>query len=208
MNTDSTQGILIAIDGPNGVGKTTLVESVRCLLRDAACEVLTTGEPTDSALGRWIRANHGEVRGNALACLVAANRYEHLEDVIQPALARNVIVLTDRYVMSSFVYQVMDGVSPEFVWALNSRCRPADLSICLSARRSSIAKRMSERPTLTRFEASASPEEEGQLYRQACELLRGNGWSVETTANKDGHADQIALEVAERILHMRAGGNV
>ncbi len=208
MSRSSTKGIFIAIEGPNGVGKTTLVESIKRYLHDIGCNVLTTKEPTDSELGRWIRRNQGEVEGRTLACLVAANRYEHIESVIQPALERNAVVLTDRYLASSFVYQISDGVPHEFVWAVNSQCLTADLTICILAAPGSISKRLAGRPALTRFERSISPEQETSLYRQACEFLQANGWPVEVYDNDDECVDQIAMEVAAKIVHMRTRGHV
>ena len=208
MSRNSSNGIFIAIEGPNGVGKTTLVESIRSHLCAVGCDVLTTKEPTESELGRWIRRNQDEVRGKPLACLIAANRYEHIESVIQPALERNKVVLTDRYLASSFVYQISDGVHHDFVWAVNSQCLAADLTICFLAGPDSISKRMTGRSALTRFEQSISPEKETSLYRQACECLRRNGWPVEVFDNEDGLADQIATEVAEKIVHLRNRSHV
>lgn len=208
MSETISSGLFAVIEGPNGVGKTTLLNLIRDRLLDAGCSVLTSKEPTESALGLWIRANQGEVGGRTLACLVAANRYEHIESVVQPALERNTIVLTDRYLTSSFVYQIADGVPRAFVWALNSQCLVPDLTVCLFASPKSISGRMAGRPTLTRFEQSISPETEACLYRQACEYLQANGWLVEVCHNEDGYAEKIAAEVVGKLLHMRVLKNV
>ncbi len=207
MQSFDIPGSLIAVDGPNGVGKTTLIEIIATNLQLAGYKVLKTKEPTASELGRWIREKQNSVRGRSLACLVAANRYEHIESVIQPALANGLMVLTDRYLASSFVYQISDDVSSEFVWAVNSQSNVADLTICLFAEKDAILKRRAGRKTPSRFEIFLSPAQEILLYRNACKELRKYGWVVVEYLNDDGCAETIGKEIADIIIQKRSTKN-
>jgi hypothetical protein len=64
-------GLLVSIDGPGGVGKSTLAAAVAKQLTDAGTGVHQTREPSPTWLGEMIRAGTGTYRGMALACLVA-----------------------------------------------------------------------------------------------------------------------------------------
>lgn len=75
-----------AFDGPNGVGKSTLINEVSNMLQERGIEVLNTSEPSTLEIGKFTRRISEYVRKETLACLVAADRYEHINKVIQPAL--------------------------------------------------------------------------------------------------------------------------
>jgi dTMP kinase len=75
--------------------------------------VHTTSEPSHGPLGTLARHGTDTYSGYVLACLVAADRYHHLATDIRPNLAAGRIVVCDRYVPSSYVLQLMDGVPIE-----------------------------------------------------------------------------------------------
>src|SRR5688572_17339025 len=114
-------GAFIVIDGPNGVGKTTIIDSVCAILQAAGILFVRTKEPTTSELGIYIRNNQDKYSKEALACLVAANRYEHLEAVVTPGIRAGKVVVCDRYYPSTLVYQLMDGLELSFVEGLNKQ---------------------------------------------------------------------------------------
>lgn len=64
-------------------------------------EACFTKEPTDNELGCFVREYAERFDGISVACLVAADRYQHLRDEIVPQLEKGKIVITDRYVLSS-----------------------------------------------------------------------------------------------------------
>lgn len=86
-------GMLITIDGPGGVGKSTTAQLVAKALDDRAIPVHTTTEPTRTSLGEHIRAGTDTYRGMALACLVAGDRHHHLAAEILPVYVPDVAVL-------------------------------------------------------------------------------------------------------------------
>ena len=142
------------MDGPNGVGKSSLIAAIHRHLVGKGYRVYLTKEITNSALGKFIRDHHREYYGKTLAFLIAADRQHHIEQEIMPALESHDIVITDRYVDSSLVFQRLDGVSLNFLWKINGDFLKPDLSIILMATASVISSRMALRKTFDRFEQS------------------------------------------------------
>src|SRR6478609_2836934 len=170
-----SQGIFIVFDGPNGVGKTTIISAVCNQLSILRLPHLRTAEPTTSALGVYIRKNQDKYSKEVLACLVAANRYEHIETVVQPGIMAGNIVVCDRYFPSTLVYQLMDGAELSFVDGLNQKILKPDLTIFLSAGIDILKARLKERDQLTRFERNQ--EQEVELYVKAKSILSDRGWN-------------------------------
>jgi dTMP kinase len=108
---DTVRGIFITIEGPDGSGKSSLMPRLAAVLAAAGCEVVATREPGSTPFGEQVRRlvldtdppiDRG---GRADALLFAASRAQHVDEVIQPALARGAVVLCDRYADSSLAYQ-------------------------------------------------------------------------------------------------------
>ncbi|MFJ5545890.1 dTMP kinase, partial [Micromonospora chalcea] len=120
-------GLFVVVDGPSGVGKTTASALLVRLLAQEGWPVHPTKEPSNSVLGRTARHGTDEYRGLTLACLVAADRYHHLETEVRPALKAGKVVVCDRYLPTSLVLQRLDGVEPDFIWRLNRHADRPDL---------------------------------------------------------------------------------
>src|SRR5215468_232130 len=120
---DGPRGRLITVEGVEGAGKSTQVETLRAWLAARGVSVVTTAEPYGTPLGASLRRTLGEVdRVTPLteALLFAASRAEHVQRVIRPALTAGQVVLCDRYVDSTVAYQGYGrGVSLETVAQLN-----------------------------------------------------------------------------------------
>jgi dTMP kinase len=104
------RGFFVAVEGGEGAGKSTQIEHLQRWLRELGHPVAVTREPGATPVGRRLRALLLDPRTGALAprteaLLYAADRAEHVERVIRPALARGAVVLSDRYVDSSLAYQ-------------------------------------------------------------------------------------------------------
>src|SRR5262245_47813709 len=121
--SSSPPGRLITVEGVEGAGKSTQVETLRVWLADRGVPVLTTAEPDGTPLGAGLRRLLGEVDRVAPlteTLLFAASRAEHVERVIRPALAAGQVVLCDRYVDSTVAYQGYGrGVPLEIIGQLN-----------------------------------------------------------------------------------------
>jgi dTMP kinase len=104
------RGLLVAFEGGEGVGKTTQARLLAIWLREQGYDVVATQEPGATKVGMRLRAllldtAHTGLSPRAETLMYAADRAEHVESVIVPALERGTVVVTDRYVDSSIAYQ-------------------------------------------------------------------------------------------------------
>ncbi len=103
--------MFITLEGPDGSGKSSLLQSLAAALRAAGCDVVATREPGSTPLGEQVRRLVLDIEpkidrtGRADALLFAASRAQHVEEVIRPGLGRGAIVVCDRYADSSLAYQ-------------------------------------------------------------------------------------------------------
>lgn len=117
-------GLFISFEGGEGAGKSTQIARLAARLRAGGREVVVTREPGGSPGAEAIRhvllSGAAEPFGPFMeALLFAAARSDHVEQVIRPALERGAIVLSDRFVDSSRVYQGVTGnVDPSVMAAL------------------------------------------------------------------------------------------
>jgi dTMP kinase len=104
------RGVFIAFEGGEGAGKTTQARLAAIWLRDHGYDVVTTHEPGATKIGMRLRAmlldrDTTGLSDRAETLLYAADRADHIANVIRPAMERGAIVVTDRYVDSSLAYQ-------------------------------------------------------------------------------------------------------
>ena len=121
-----TTGKFIALEGGEGVGKSTQVRALAEALRQRGFDVVVTREPGGSEGAERIRellltGSEDRWGGRAEALLFAAARTDHVEKTIRPALARGQWVLSDRFIDSSLAYQGgAGGLGIEAVRAINA----------------------------------------------------------------------------------------
>lgn len=106
----SATGVFIALEGGEGAGKSTQAKLLEGWLRGQGYDVVLTHEPGDTEVGRKLRGivldpATGKISDRAEALLYAADKAEHVDSVVAPALARGAVVITDRYVDSTLAYQ-------------------------------------------------------------------------------------------------------
>lgn len=118
------KGTFITVEGTDGAGKSTQVRRIGRWLEETGRRFCLTREPGGTALGEEIRSLL-LARGTCLspwaeALLYAAARAQHVEEVIRPALARDEVVVSDRFLDSSLAYQGYGrGLGVERVRELN-----------------------------------------------------------------------------------------
>ena len=101
-------GIFLAFEGGDGAGKSTQVRLLAERLEAAGREVVVTRQPGGTALGQQLRdlVLHGAAMSpRAEALIFAADKAQHVSEVVAPALDRGAVVITDRYTDSSVAYQ-------------------------------------------------------------------------------------------------------
>jgi len=104
------RGKFITFEGLDGCGKSTQAERLAAVLREQGFEVLVTREPGGTATGEKIRHLLLDTSTSGLSpfaelALMFASRAQHIEEVIQPALAQGQLVLCDRFTDSTEAYQ-------------------------------------------------------------------------------------------------------
>lgn len=139
---------LIVIEGLDGAGTTTQARLVVEALRGQGRPAHLTREPSDGPVGKLIRemlvgkhAIEGEkLSQTTFGLLFAADRLDHLQREVEPALQRGEIVISDRWYHSSLAYQ---GTDTERAWIslLNQRARRPDLTVLLRVRAETAARR-------------------------------------------------------------------
>ena len=100
----------MCFEGGEGTGKSTQSQALRGWLEDEGFSVVLTFEPGDTEVGRQIRRivldpATGALSHRTESLLYAADKAEHVDTVVLPALARGQVVITDRYVDSTLAYQ-------------------------------------------------------------------------------------------------------
>ncbi len=102
-----TPGLFITFEGIDGAGKSTHIQGLADAFTQAGREVVCTREPGGTPLAEKLRtlALNDPMDGLTEALLMFAARRDHLQQVIEPALARGQVVLCDRYTDATFAYQ-------------------------------------------------------------------------------------------------------
>ena len=127
-------GVLIAIEGIDGAGKTTLAQALANELGTLGLTVVVSKEPTTGRHGQVLRASAstGRLSPSDELALFLADRTEHVENLIQPTLEAGRTMILDRYYFSNMAYQGAVGLDPEDIREANERIAPTpDLLIVL-----------------------------------------------------------------------------
>ncbi len=121
-----TYGKFITIEGPDGAGKTSVVQALVAKLQaEGVSEIVMTREPGGIKIAEQIRrvildVENTEMDARTEALLFAASRRQHLVEKILPALEAGKLVICDRFVDSSMAYQgVARNIPTELIWEIN-----------------------------------------------------------------------------------------
>jgi dTMP kinase len=196
-------GCFVALEGGEGAGKSTQARLLRDWLEGEGYDVVLTHEPGDTEVGHKLRRivldpDTGDISHRTEALLYAADKAEHVDRVVSPALARGAVVVTDRYVDSTLAYQ---GAGRDLVdrevervarWATGD-LRP-HLTVLLD---------LPPEEGLTRFEGRDRIEGESVDFHQRVRdmFLQLAGASPEHYVVVDARrpADEIAAAIQERV---------
>jgi dTMP kinase len=106
----TTTGVFVCFEGGEGTGKSTQARALADALTERGYRALLTFEPGDTSVGQELRRivldpATGELSHRTEVLLYAADKAEHVDSVVLPALERGEVVITDRYVDSTLAYQ-------------------------------------------------------------------------------------------------------
>ena len=157
-------GLFITLEGGEGAGKSTQVESVATWFRERDRSVVVTREPGGTSAGEAIRRilldrEHISISPETELLMMFAARAQHIHEVIRPALAAGQVVICDRFTDASYAYQGGGrGIARKQIQALENwvqdDLRP-DLTLLLDVPVETGMERVGRRGIADRFEAEA-----------------------------------------------------
>jgi len=173
------RGTFIVIEGLDGSGKTTQAKLLTAKLSRSHNAVYTS-EPSRGKIGTFIRNSclYGEKRLSSAteALLFAADRVDHVEKEIKPALAEGKLVVCDRYVYSSLAYQGSAGLSVEWIKEINRYALKPDLAVFIDVTPEKVLQRLKRRKSvMENLETQRKVREIYQMSVSKGELVRING---------------------------------
>jgi dTMP kinase len=201
------RGLLIAFEGGEGAGKTTQARLLAIWLREQGYDVIATHEPGATKVGMRLRAllldtAHTGMSSRAETLMYAADRAEHVDSLIRPALERGAVVVTDRFVDSSLAYQgrgrnlPVTEIAGLNQWATGG-LRP-DLTILLDL--PPMAGLVRRAPSADRLEAE--PTEFHQRVREGFLALARAQPQRYLVLDATRPPEQISREIQDRIRDM------
>lgn len=213
MNAPAAPGLFITFEGGEGCGKSTQVARLAARLRERVKpgRVLSLREPGGTAIGEQVRALLKSAEHNLALepttelLLFAASRAQLVREVIQPARRDGTLVLCDRFLDSTTVYQgVARHLDPETVRLVNAvavdGCRPDAtvlLDLPVSAARERLRERASMQPSLLGDAFDAEPDTFFERVRAGYHALA----AAEPARVLVIDADQPAEEVERAVRH-------
>jgi dTMP kinase len=208
-------GIFITFEGSEGCGKTTQIERLTGVLRDAGRDVLVTREPGGTPVGEQIRhvLQHSRdseaMTAEAELLLFAASRAQLVREIVEPALAAGTDVISDRFLDSTTVYQgVARRLDADDVHLINGfavgDCAPA-LTFILDLEAAEARRRVFDCPG-----RSAAPDRIEREPLEFYERVRAGYLELAATAprfrvidgmqSRDAVAAQI-LQAVQEVMH-------
>lgn len=196
--------MFIAIEGLDGSGGTTQLARLAAAWRVRAPgrEVVCTREPSPGPVGRLLRQALADITigEGVLPYLFAADRRDHLDRVVLPALARGAVVISDRYALSSLAYQSL-ALGLAKVVALNADFPAPALTLMLDLPPAVCLARIEARlaasgGTRERFESLTRLTEIAEAYEAA--IAQAAGWRI-ARVPAHGSPDDVEQRVAEAV---------
>lgn len=220
----------IVLEGLDGAGTTTQSSRLLSRLLSEGQPAMVTREPSDGPIGTLIRqmlsmrvvlpkadGSVGPIGRETLALLFAADRLDHIEAEIKPALAGGRIVISDRYVASSLVYQGdVDEISDmsadsshetsekmDFRWVktINERAIAPDMIFYLQASAELCMSRLDRRARRDIYETRQKLERLERRYEEVMTMLEAEGTQKIIRLDASASIDTLHAQIYE---HVRA----
>lgn len=193
-------GIFLVIEGPNGVGKSSICKALAERWSRQGRKVHLISEPSHSPIGDLVRIYRERPEHIlTLACLVAADRYANLIEDVRPKKAEGYLIISDRYVPSNLVYQVLHGLPEPFLVTLNSFIDKPDLTVIIEADYETLRARLETRKSDSFSENVEMLEKEIKQYTVVDKVLHSLGHSVLRVQNDPGNLNSVVDEICRKL---------
>jgi len=174
------KGVFICVEGLDGCGKTTQTKLLVRRLRRKGLEAVYTAEPSPGEIGKFIKRYclHGKKRVSSIieALLFAADRFEHVDSEVLPALKEKKIVVSDRYVYSSLAYQGAEGLDLNWIKKINEHAIRPDLAVFIDVEPTVVVKRLKQKKSVMEtLETQRKVRDIYMKFVEKDELVRING---------------------------------
>ena len=175
----TTRPLFIVIEGLDGSGGTTQSRLLQQYFQQQNQAVVLTNEPTRQSVGRFIKEilldPHSKVADSVLAYLFAADREDHVQQTIFPALKQGSMVISDRYYHSSLAYQSL-SLDFDFVHTINSNFPKPDITFFLYLEPEISFERVQLRGLpVERFETLDKLRSIANSYKKVLDFCQQNG---------------------------------
>jgi dTMP kinase len=198
--------VFVVLEGIDGAGTTTQAARLCDALEKDGIAAVKTREPSDGPIGTLIRRSLTDKSlrfdPTTMGLLFAADRIDHVEREIEPALKAGRVVISDRYYHSSLAYQGQD-VDRQWIKTINQRARRPDLTLILevSVAVAEARRKKDQRPEEL-FDARETQTRVAQNYKKLADWL-GREENV-VTIDGERSADEVFREVFRRVIACRA----
>jgi dTMP kinase len=206
-------GTFIVIEGIDGCGSTTHSKRLAKALRADGIDARLTCEPTAGPIGGLIRqvlqkrlfvpdsSGPRAFAWSTMALLFAADRLDHLDSMIVPALRDGATVISDRYDLSSLAYQSVTAPAGERVipWLreVNACALRPDLTVVIDVSAETAAERRGARGSSEEmFESHDIQRQLAAIYRSAEQLVPGDAL---LHVSGEGTIDEVGEQILERV---------
>jgi dTMP kinase len=197
-------GVFICVEGLDASGKTTQSKLLVRNLQRKGFDAVYTTEPSYGRIGRLIRKHVlvGKNRTSAVleALLFAADRVDHSEREVIPALQAKKVVVTDRYLYSSFAYQGATGLDLKWIEEVNRWAIKPDMTIYIDISPEIVLKRLKREKSI--METLQNQRRVREIY---LELVKNYGLRV-VDGNKSRQV--VAQEIMNAVTNFLLGQGV
>ena len=212
-------GWLIAIEGPDGVGRTTHVNRLRAHLEQLGYAVAETGFTRSDLASRGLRrAKLGNTLGtNAFNLFYATDFADRLEQQIVPALRAGFVMITDRYIYSLIARAIVRGADPDWIKQVYSFAPIPDAVYYLRIEAQQLVPRVLAEGPFDYWESGMDVpmgedlydsfvNYQGRIIRELDGLARDYGFhTLDAARDEDDIADELCASVT-RVLMKRPSG--